>query len=147
MNLTFEAVLALPFAEAREALLTDKTFTSHPKRKEECILKNKRSNGKDTVESIDLSCSVASIRAGLEDDGFQVLHRPGWDVDIHRVAETVRSLEEQGYPASFLLMFEAAWSMANTATELVRSTVSDTLVCNMVSVVLLALSSEVVWER
>jgi hypothetical protein len=146
MELSFAQVLALPFAEARAALLDDKGCGARRSKKESQSKKKKPTSGLKDAAVRDDSCSLARVREGLGEDGFHVL-RLGqgagqeqgagaeWAQDVCEAAETVRGLERRGFPASFLLLSEAAWSMARAATALVRSTVSEDLVCNMVSAI------------
>ena len=122
MELSFDELLDLPFADGRSALLN---FSR--KNKARAMRGNpKRGGGESSFEG------GFDIRTGLDYDGFKVV-RPSWNVKISDLAESVKNLEHAGYPATFLLMEEHVWDMARTLTNIVQESISDSLVCNMVS--------------
>lgn len=130
MEIRFDDVLALPFAKARAALLAasngyaDCQDVGGPGRK-------KKTKQSSMISPTDPTCTAERVRQALDHDGYHVL-RPSWRVDVGAVADSIRRLDQLGYPASFLLMFDSTWAMAKTATEIVQATVSKELVCNMV---------------
>ena len=118
--LRFNDILSLPFPEAHSRLTQkDVWLTCRPKEK--------------TNFEVHWSCSPDSVRAGLTVDGYHAM-KPQWPSDMSDMASRVVELDGLGYPASFLLMYESTWNVAQAASEIVRTTVSERLACNMVHI-------------
>lgn len=75
------------------------------------------------------------VRAGILEEGFASLQpsQVHWSVQVSQLAEGIFELERQGWPPTFIAMYDEAWVMAKDAQEIMRLATGNSLCMDVVA--------------
>ena len=75
------------------------------------------------------------VRAGILEEGFSSLQpsQVHWSVQVSQLAEGIFELERQGWPPTFIAMYDEAWVMAKDAQEIMRLATGNSLCMDVVA--------------
>ena len=75
------------------------------------------------------------MRAGILEEGFASLQpsQVHWSVQVSQLAEGIFELERQGWPPTFIAMYDEAWVMAKDAQEIMRLATGNSLCMDVVA--------------
>eukprot|EP00435_Cladocopium_sp_Y103_P055517 s1143_g18.t1 len=88
-----------------------------------------------TAADAALTDACREVRAGILEEGFASLQpsQVHWSVQVSQLAEGIFELERQGWPPTFIAMYDEAWVMAKDAQEIMRLATGNSLCMDVVA--------------